>query len=233
MNTHICPTCKVTQVQSGYKKCSCCEQKYKMFIVCPYPLIKCPKCGKPTVKDKSKDNPTYCYGCKKDNKNKEKEMNGKDTGERYTCSRCMKDFSIRTKYGTDEYPLCSGCLELVKMDAQIEFNSKRESLMQNPLVIHVKSTYEKAVNLMEKKNADYAGDEDPLANFRAVENNNLTDMKTAILVRMSDKWVRICNLHSKQEASVKDESIEDTLLDLMNYAAIYLYANESQDEKGL
>ena len=40
-----------------------------------------------------------------------------------------------------------------------------------------------------------------------------------ILVRMSDKWARIVQLSTK-EAAVKDETIEDTLLDLANYALL-------------
>ncbi|WP_202074565.1 nucleotide modification associated domain-containing protein [Parasutterella muris] len=40
----------------------------------------------------------------------------------------------------------------------------------------------------------------------------------SILVRLSDKFERIKSLYKKTDRQVKDESIEDTLLDLANYA---------------
>jgi len=72
-----------------------------------------------------------------------------------------------------------------------------------------------------RKNEDYALEEDALLNFRrhGVE---------GILTRIWDKYVRIEHL-LKKEASVKDESIEDTLLDLSNYAllALMLYKEKN------
>lgn len=53
----------------------------------------------------------------------------------------------------------------------------------------------------------------------------------AALVRMEDKWNRLSNLISKgQEGYIKSESVEDTLIDLANYAimtALYLRGNET------
>jgi len=57
------------------------------------------------------------------------------------------------------------------------------------------------------KNADYG---DSFAQLR----NRLPN---AILVRLFDKYLRIETLLSGKESLVKDESIEDTLLDLANY----------------
>ncbi len=72
------------------------------------------------------------------------------------------------------------------------------------------------------KNHDYARPEveDYYANFRECEAFGITAEK-GILIRMSDKWSRIKGLSAK-EAAVKDESIEDTMLDLANYALLYL-----------
>lgn len=58
-----------------------------------------------------------------------------------------------------------------------------------------------------RKNADYG---DSFAELR----NRLPN---AILVRMFDKYLRIETLLTGAEAQVKDESIEDSLLDLANY----------------
>lgn len=51
-----------------------------------------------------------------------------------------------------------------------------------------------------------------------------------LIVRMSDKMTRISNL-LKREAQVKDESIQDTLADLCNYAAILSAYIEDQKSK--
>ena len=45
---------------------------------------------------------------------------------------------------------------------------------------------------------------------------------TSFLVRLSDKLNRLISLDKRKEILVKDEKIEDTLLDLANYAVIAL-----------
>ncbi len=86
--------------------------------------------------------------------------------------------------------------------------------------------YHRALEIMETKSCDYAQITDPFANFRACEVLGI-DLKRGILVRMMDKLVRINNLIDR-EAKVKDESIEDTLLDLMNYTNIVLMKVQSE-----
>lgn len=55
----------------------------------------------------------------------------------------------------------------------------------------------------------------------------------AALVRMEDKWNRLSNLMSSgKEGYIKSESVEDTLIDLANYAimtALYLRGNHKDD----
>ena len=55
----------------------------------------------------------------------------------------------------------------------------------------------------------------------------------AALVRMEDKWNRLSNLMSNgKEGYIKSESVEDTLIDLANYAimtALYLRGNTTDD----
>jgi len=58
------------------------------------------------------------------------------------------------------------------------------------------------------KNTDYG---DSFAKTRS-------EFPEAILIRLSDKFERIKSLYRKSDRQVKDESIEDTLLDLANYA---------------
>ena len=55
----------------------------------------------------------------------------------------------------------------------------------------------------------------------------------AALVRMEDKWNRLSNLITKgEEGLIKSESVEDTLIDLANYAimtSLYLRGNKTDD----
>ena len=85
----------------------------------------------------------------------------------------------------------------------------------------LENNFKDCIEIVKKKNSDYAKDVDPFKNFRLSEFVGLCSLERAILVRMMDKIQRVVNLLDK-EASVKDESIEDTLKDLINYANILL-----------
>ena len=92
---------------------------------------------------------------------------------------------------------------------------------RNEFMKRLEKNFRKGLDIVRAKNQDYAGKTDPFKNFRLVEHIGVCSVEEAILVRMADKFQRIANLmHS--EAAVKDESIEDTLIDLMNYANILL-----------
>lgn len=82
----------------------------------------------------------------------------------------------------------------------------------------LEKTFQECLDISKKKNADYASSTDPFKNFRACEILGVPLTK-GIIVRMSDKMTRIANL-LERKAEVSDESIEDTLHDLINYAAI-------------
>lgn len=69
--------------------------------------------------------------------------------------------------------------------------------------------------LMRAKNHDYSGVEDVFRNFRAWE-------ELGILVRAGDKLARMKSFEERKTLAVKDESITDTAIDLMNYAILYL-----------
>ena len=84
-------------------------------------------------------------------------------------------------------------------------------------------TYAACLRTSRAKSADYAGDNDPFRNFRLVEGVGLCSFEKGILVRMSDKFSRICNLlGGDRKVQVKDESVDDTLKDLITYAAILI-----------
>jgi hypothetical protein len=89
--------------------------------------------------------------------------------------------------------------------------------------------FEKGVAISQKKNADYTGaTSDPFANLRSVEQLGIPT-EVGLLTRMMDKMSRIASFVQKGELQVKDESVQDTLLDLANYCA--LFAGVIEDEK--
>ncbi len=92
----------------------------------------------------------------------------------------------------------------------------------NPLIIDMKETFTKCLDLVIRKNNDYSGlknaDNDPFKNIRGAEFVGVPNER-GILVRMMDKMGRISSLLS-QDAQVKEESINDTLDDLINYSVI-------------
>lgn len=69
--------------------------------------------------------------------------------------------------------------------------------------------------LMARKNHDYASDADPFRNFR-------TFGRFGILVRLSDKLARLRSFEEQQTLDVPEESIRDTVQDIINYAILYI-----------
>ena len=69
------------------------------------------------------------------------------------------------------------------------------------------------------KNHDYSGEGDPFRNFKLSENMNVPAWK-GCLIRISDKFSRLCSFAKKEEFKVKDENIEDTLKDMAVYSLI-------------
>lgn len=80
------------------------------------------------------------------------------------------------------------------------------------------------VAITKTKNADYAGaGDDPFANFRQIGALIQTPgvIEIGFLTRMSDKMSRIGSFIANGTLAVKDESVEDTLLDLANYCILF------------
>jgi hypothetical protein len=73
--------------------------------------------------------------------------------------------------------------------------------------------------LHARKNADYAKTTDPLSNLRQCEAFGIPAWK-GVLIRITDKFSRVTQLGSGKEAQVKDESIEDTLMDMAVYSLL-------------
>jgi hypothetical protein len=82
-----------------------------------------------------------------------------------------------------------------------------------------------ALELMKKKNHDYAGKSgnDPFANFTRAEAMGITTTEKGMLVRMLDKMSRLSSFMDAKEFKVENEKLEDTIKDMINYS-ILLYA---------
>lgn len=85
-------------------------------------------------------------------------------------------------------------------------------------VIQLKSIQKRALQLFEKKNADYG---DAFATYGAV----------GVIVRMGDKISRLSSISNSNITLVNDESLKDTLMDLHNYSAMALMLLEEDEQK--
>ena len=87
-----------------------------------------------------------------------------------------------------------------------------------------------AHHLMVRKNKDYAGrsGEEPFANFTRVEAMGICSTTKGFLVRRTDKMSRLSSFADAGTFAVADESLRDTVLDIINYA-ILLYAYETEE----
>lgn len=86
--------------------------------------------------------------------------------------------------------------------------------------------------ITKAKNEDYtAGSVNPYANFERVEALDIATTEQGFLTRMTDKLCRINSFCQRGVLSVKDESVEDTLMDLANYSILMMGYIRSKREK--
>lgn len=77
-----------------------------------------------------------------------------------------------------------------------------------------------AKDLMTRKNYDYtSGSGDSFANFRGSSYLGI-DPVLGVMLRMQDKMMRIRTFVEKGELKVKDESVRDAFIDLVNYTVL-------------
>jgi hypothetical protein len=94
-------------------------------------------------------------------------------------------------------------------------------MTKNDYLAYHEGVCTRLVQITKAKNADYTGtSDDPFANFSVCENLGIAKTEQGFLVRMTDKMSRINSFVQKGVLEVKDESIEDTLLDLANYCIL-------------
>jgi len=87
-------------------------------------------------------------------------------------------------------------------------------MTRDELLAEHRSLSDRARQLMELKNRDYGTSSDPFRNFRWFG-------RAGILVRLSDKLARLRTFEERGLLNVRSESVEDTVLDILNYAVLY------------
>jgi hypothetical protein len=81
----------------------------------------------------------------------------------------------------------------------------------------------RARELSARKGKDYSGDVDTLANLKFCEAAGVCTAQQGVTIRLLDKIKRLGTLIGSGAApAVKDESVEDTLLDVVNYALLIM-----------
>lgn len=78
--------------------------------------------------------------------------------------------------------------------------------------------------IREAKGHDYSNGIDTLENLRSFGS-------LGVLVRIGDKFHRLKNYYAHLELAVTDETIEDTMLDLINYAYYLLIMWRQEQER--
>lgn len=88
-----------------------------------------------------------------------------------------------------------------------------------------------ALELMRKKNNDYANGSDPFLNFRRAEYLGFSTAELGVLIRMTDKMSRISTYLNKGELSLQNESVYDAIVDIINYSVILAGLLNDRDNK--
>src|SRR3990167_4121170 len=88
---------------------------------------------------------------------------------------------------------------------------------------------EEIADLHNRKNANYAEDDDPLSNLRLCDKYFNVDPFLGVMVRLSDKWSRISQL-SKGKQDEVGESIKDTLMDNAIYSLLAIVLWEEKQK---
>ncbi|MCP4569180.1 MAG: DUF1599 domain-containing protein [FCB group bacterium] len=92
----------------------------------------------------------------------------------------------------------------------------------NNLEDDIRAIIDNLADLRAAKGHDYSGQEDTLDNLREFG-------AFGVLVRIGDKFKRLKHFYKQGELRVKDEVIEDTMQDLINYS-LYLLVMYRQEK---
>lgn len=111
-------------------------------------------------------------------------------------------------------------LDEVKETLQKTLDKVKEPV-ENEFMEEYKKIVTETMELCVKKNKDYGS---------SVESTFEKFGDISYLVRITDKYNRICSLLNK-EGEVKDESIDDTIRDMANYSFLWLASRNLKENK--
>ena len=95
---------------------------------------------------------------------------------------------------------------------------------QDELKLFLVELFQRMLKILLEKNHDYTSDSDnALANFDAAKDFGV-DAKRGLAVRLGDKFGRLKTYFKGGSLLVQGEGVEDTLLDIIGYAALMLAA---------
>ena len=91
--------------------------------------------------------------------------------------------------------------------------------------------FTECLETMKKKNHDYSGDnpEDPMKNFNLSAEVVGISPEQGMLIRIMDKINRLGTAFSGTDLKVKDESVQDTLSDAINYLALTAFRRKQRE----
>ena len=135
----------------------------------------------------------------------------------------LKTVEIKEKANTKE--TLQENLDEVKETLQKTLDKVKEPVENdnvNPFMKEYKKIVTETMELCVKKNKDYGSSvEDTFEKFGDI----------SYLVRITDKYNRICSLLQNGKAEVEDESCSDTIRDLANYAFLWLASRNLKEKK--
>lgn len=149
-----------------------------------------------------------------------------------SCHPVIKNYPINCPCGGMVTE--SGCCTRTQMfygnciSSQQLNDAQLKTKNDNQLLRSCYNTFSQCYTILEKKNKDYAGMDNPYANFELCKVFDVP-VTRGILIRIGDKIKRISNLLNK-EASVTEETLDDTIQDAINYLAILKAYREMEKE---
>lgn len=101
---------------------------------------------------------------------------------------------------------------------------------QTEFTDHIHTVFNRVTELVRNKNTGYSDDANAFSNLELCENAGVCSVERGIMVRMFDKMGRISNLLGEASSHLEvEESITDSLMDLIGYAAILIVYRKSRE----